>query len=177
MQSRSALRAFIFCLTPTCVALGMSGMAASAADPSGLWLVADQTARIRIEPCANGYWGSIEWEQKPGIDARNPDPAKRGQPLLGAPILLGMKPAQPNEWDGQVYNPKDGGFYKANISLPRPDALKLEGCMWVFCSSETWTRVAEQPRATTGTTASTQSRPHSVCPQAAPGPAHSQRRN
>jgi len=171
IASRNSLRAFVLCLTNSCVALGMSGAAVSAADPSGLWMVADQTARIRIEPCANGYWGSIDWEQKPGIDSHNPDPAKRGQPLLGTPILIGMKQGQPNEWEGQVYNPKDGGFYKASISLTRPDTLKLEGCMWVFCSGENWTRVAEQTRATTGAMASTQPRPRSACPQPAPAPA------
>lgn len=174
ISSRNSLRAFILCLGGSCAALGMSAAAVSAADPSGVWLVADQTARIRIEPCANGFWGSIDWEQKPGIDTHNPDPAKRGQPLHGTPILIGMKPAQPNAWEGQVYNPKDGGFYKASISLTRPDTLKLEGCMWVFCSGESWTRVAEQTRATTGAMASTQPRPRSACPQ--PAAAQSQRR-
>ena len=168
IASRNSLRAFVLCLTTGSAALGMSGAAVSAADPSGLWMVADQTARIRIEPCANGYWGSIDWEQKPGIDSHNPDPAKRGQPLLGTPILIGMKQGQPNEWEGQVYNPKDGGFYKASISLTRPDTLKLEGCMWVFCSGESWTRVVEQTRATTGAMASTQPRPRSACPAPAP---------
>ena len=174
--SRNSLRAFVLCLANSCAALGMSGAAVSAADPTGVWLVADQTARIRIEPCANGYWGSIDWEQKPGIDANNPDPAKRGQPLLGTPILIGMKPAQANAWEGQVYNPKDGGFYKASISLTRPDTLKLEGCMWVFCSGESWSRVAEQPRATTGAMASTQPRTRSACPQQPAAEAQPQRR-
>jgi hypothetical protein len=39
--------------------------------------------------------------------------------------------------------------------------------MWVFCSGESWTRVADQTRATTGAMASTQSRPRSACPTAA----------
>src|SRR5258708_5458788 len=98
IRDRSSLRAFALCLTTSCAALAISSGAVWAADPSGVWLVADQTARIRIEPCPTGYWGSIEWERQPGIDAKNPDPAKRGQPLLGTPILIAMKQSQPNEW-------------------------------------------------------------------------------
>ena len=74
-----------------------------------------------------------------------------------------------NQWDGKVYNPKDGGFYNASISLKGPNALRLEGCMLIFCSGETWTRVADQPRATTG--AATQTPPPSVCPQQPGAPA------
>jgi uncharacterized protein (DUF2147 family) len=175
IRDRSSLRALVLCATATCAALAISGDAVSAADPSGVWLVADQTARIRIEPCADGYWGSIDWERQPGIDTKNPDPAKRGKPLLGTPILIGMKAAHPNAWDGQVYNPKDGGFYKASITLMRPDTLKLEGCMWVFCSGENWTRIPD-PRATTGASASTPAH-RSVCPQQASGSAQAPRHN
>jgi uncharacterized protein (DUF2147 family) len=144
-------------------ALGVSGAIAETADPTGEWLVADQTAKIRIERCADGYWGSIDWEKQAGIDTKNPDPARRGKPLLGAPILLGMKPSESNHWEGKVYNPKDGGFYRANISLAGHNQLKLEGCMLIFCSGETWTRAPEPARATTG--AAAQARPRSVCPQ------------
>ncbi len=177
IRDRSSLRAFALCLTTSCAALAISSGAVWAADPSGVWLVADQTARIRIEPCPTGYWGSIEWERQPGIDAKNPDPAKRGQPLLGTPILIAMKQSQPNEWEGKIYNPKDGGFYNANISLQRPDVLKLEGCMLIFCSGENWTRVPDPARATTGANASAQPHPRSVCPQQSSGQTQSQRRS
>src|SRR5262249_47536527 len=128
----------------------------------------------RIEPCNDGYWGVIDWEKQAGTDDKNPDPAKRGRPLLGTPILMAMKPAQTNLWQGKIYNPKDGGVYTARISLPRPEVLKLEGCMLIFCGGENWTRVADQPQVTTGA-ASTQPRARSACP----GGAHAaaQRRN
>jgi len=136
---------------------------AFAADPSGDWLVADRTARIHIEQCADGYWGSIAWEREPGIDKYNPDPRKRGRPLLGTPILLSMKPEESNKWEGKVYNPKDGGFYGASIKLESANALRLEGCMLIFCSGETWTRVQDQGHATTGAAAAAE--PRSVCPR------------
>jgi len=158
--------------------LVMSGSAVFAADPAGVWMVADQSATIRIEPCADGYWGVIDWERQAGMDTKNPDPARRGRPLLGTPILIGMKPGEANEWQGKVYNPKDGSYYKASISLTNPDALKLEGCMWVFCGGETWTRVSGSARGTTGAGAQARdAHPRSVCPPQSPGTAQAPRRN
>ena len=152
--------------TCAALALGFAAMAAMAAparadDPSGNWLVADQTALMKIEPCADGYYASIDWERNPGIDRQNPDPAKRGRPLTGVSILMAMKPTGANEWDGQVYNPKDGRVYQAHMTLPRRDALRIEGCVLggLICDGETWTR-AEQ--ATTG---ASPGRSRSYCPQ------------
>jgi uncharacterized protein (DUF2147 family) len=159
MVRSSSLWAFV----AGAAALGVSGAMAQTADPSGEWMVADQTAKIRIERCADGYWGGIDWEKQAGIDTKNPDPSRRGKPLLGAPILLSMKPSEPNQWEGKVYNPKDGGFYRASISMLGQNQLKLQGCMLIFCSGETWTRAPEPPRTTTG--AAAQAHPRSICPQ------------
>ena len=166
IRDRNSLRAFVVCL-----AVGGAALAASdafAADPSGEWMVADHSARIRIEHCSDGYWGSIAWERQPGIDKKNPDPQKRGRPLLGAPILLSMKPADDdNKWEGKVYNPKDGGYYSASIQLEGQNSLRLEGCMLIFCSGETWTRVSAPNHTTTGAGAATKTPTEtpSVCPR------------
>ena len=64
---------------------------AAAADPTGEWLVAEGTARIRIEPCGDALWGVISWSKEPGKDENNPDPAKRDRSIIGMPILLKMK--------------------------------------------------------------------------------------
>jgi uncharacterized protein (DUF2147 family) len=160
MRDRSSLRALVVCLAAGGAAL--TAMPAFAADPSGEWLVADHTARIRVERCADGYWGSIAWEQAPGIDRNNPDPSRRGRPLLGSPILLSMKPEETNKWEGKVYNPKDGGYYSASIKLEGANELRLQGCMLIFCSGETWTRVPDTGHATTGAAATA---PRSVCPR------------
>ena len=133
--------------------LAIANVAGSFRIFSGMLEAADDSfhqAKISFEMDANS------------IDTNNPDPARRGKPLLGAPILLSMKPSEANHWEGKVYNPKDGGFYRANISLIGQSQLKLEGCMLIFCSGETWTRAPEPPRVTTGA-ASTH--PRSVCPQ------------
>jgi uncharacterized protein (DUF2147 family) len=168
--SRNSLRSILSVLALTGAAGTSFGVPAHAADPVGVWLVADQSARIRIEPCPNGLWGVIDWERQPGIDSKNPDPAKRGRPMLGVPILVGMKPAKPNEWEGQVYNPKDGGLYFARLTLPQADTLRLDGCIMggLICDGENWTRVAEQGPATTGANVPSRAHARSVCPQAQP---------
>jgi uncharacterized protein (DUF2147 family) len=164
-----SLRALASCLAATGAVLALSAATAQAADPTGVWLTADQSARIRVEKCPDGYWGSIDWEKVPGTDSKNPDPAKRGRPLLGTPILIGMKPSEPNKWDGKVYNPKEGSTWNVSIILEDANRLKLQGCMLIFCGGETWTRVADQQRSTTGTAGASQAPPpRSVCPQGAP---------
>ena len=118
-------------------------MPAGAQSPIGEWVVQDGTARIRIVPCGNTLWGVISWTKgSPGEDQNNPDPSKRGQSLLGTPILLDLKPGEHGRWDGQVYNPEDGETYTAHISLEGPDILKIEGCALggLFCGGQNWRR-------------------------------------
>jgi uncharacterized protein (DUF2147 family) len=127
------------------VAVFLTSMAgpAVAADATGEWLVADGTARIRIEPCNNALWGVIAWTKTPGKDENNPDPAKRDRSVIGLPILLEMKKVEPNRWQGAVYNAENGKTYSSNISLVRADVLRIEGCVFggLFCGGENWTRV------------------------------------
>ena len=118
--------------------------AAAAADPTGEWLVADGTARVRIEPCNDALWGVISWAKEPGTDENNPDPAKRSRPIIGMPILLNMQKADANRWDGQVYNAENGKTYTSHINLVRNDVLRIEGCVFggLFCGGENWTRAS-----------------------------------
>ena len=117
---------------------------AMAADPIGDWLVKDGYAHIRIDNCAGKMWGIVAWEKTPGaVDNENPDPTKKGRPVLGMPILLGMAPTKPNLWEGEIYNSNNGKTYDAKISMLNDNTLKLEGCVaWgVLCGGENWTRV------------------------------------
>ena len=114
---------------------------AIAAEPWGQWLVADKTAEIRILDCNGALWGFIAWEADPGVDAKNPNPAKRGRPTLGVPILLGMRAAGPDRWDGALYNPENGKTYSGGISMSASDVLRVRGCVLGFlCGGENWTR-------------------------------------
>jgi uncharacterized protein (DUF2147 family) len=123
----------------------------AAEGPTGEWLVTDGYAHIRIEDCGGRMWGVVSSEQKPGgIDQYNPDPAKRTRPTLGMPVILGMQPAQPNRWEGEIYNSENGKTYTGRIILTSPDVLRVEGCVLGFlCGGQNWTRVkAEQPTVT-----------------------------
>jgi len=122
------------CLTP-----------ALAADPTGDWRVADSVANIRVAQCNGSMWGAVAWEKTPGgRDEYNPDASKKDRPTLGMAILIDMKKkAGADQWEGQVYNAKDGQYYSSTIKPIDPDHLEIQGCVLGFlCGGETWTRVA-----------------------------------
>jgi len=148
---RVALRLSAFCaaLSIASAAASVAPAASAPTDPTGEWRVAKGVATIRVVDCDGQYWGVVAWEQYPGIDRKNPDPAKRGRPTLGMPILLGMTQTGANEWSGQIYNSEDGRTYSAKISLANPDTLQVQGCVFGFlCGGEKWSRV--NPESTTG---------------------------
>src|SRR6266404_3210861 len=118
---------------------------ALAADPTGDWRVADSVANIRVAECNGSMWGAVAWEKTPGgRDKNNPDVSKQNRATLGMPILIDMK-RKPgvDQWQGQVYNAKDGQFYSSTIRPIGSDQLEIQGCVLGFlCGGETWTRVA-----------------------------------
>ena len=121
------------CLTP-----------ALAADPTGDWRVADGVANIRVAQCNGSMWGAISWEKAPGgRDENNPDVSKKNRPTLGMAILIDMKKKPGvDQWEGQVYNGKDGQLYGSTITPAGTDQLEIKGCVLGFlCGGETWTRV------------------------------------
>ena len=118
---------------------------ALAADPTGDWRVADGVANIRVAECNGSMWGVVAWEKTPGgRDKNNPDASKQNRPTLGMPILIDMKKKPgADQWQGQVYNAKDGQFYSSTIRPIGSDQLEIQGCVLGFlCGGETWTRVA-----------------------------------
>ena len=60
------------------------------------------------------------------------------------PILLEMKKKPgSDQWEGQVYNAKDGQTYSSTITPTDANHLEIQGCVMGFlCGGETWTRVA-----------------------------------
>jgi uncharacterized protein (DUF2147 family) len=126
--------------------------------PVGEWLVENGHGHVRIENCGGSLWGVVSWEERPGgRDNENPDPALRGRPTLGMPILIDMKPVTVSNWGkteerwkGQVYSPENGKMYSSSIWLTGPDKMRLEGCVLggIFCGGQDWTRVPGTPRGT-----------------------------
>jgi uncharacterized protein (DUF2147 family) len=127
------------------ILLATSLASALAADPTGDWRDSDGFANIRVAECNGSMWGVVVWEKDPGgHDTKNPDVSKRNRPNLGMPVLINMKkkPAA-DQWEGQVYNAKDGQIYSAKIRPTGADQLEIRGCvLGVLCGGETWTRVA-----------------------------------
>ena len=90
-------------------------------------------------------WGAVSWEKQPGgRDENNPDASKKTRPTLGMATLIDMKKKPgADQWEGQVYNAKDGQLYSATITPVGTDQLEIKGCVMGFlCGGETWTRVS-----------------------------------
>lgn len=127
--------------------LGLSGEAL--ASPVGYWLKEDGAAKLQISQCGrNQLCSKIVWlrdpvndQGQPLRDARNENPSMRNRPIIGLPIFQGLAPAGGNTWKGQIYNPEDGGTYKATLTLVSSNQIVLKGCLAMFlCGQKTWTR-------------------------------------
>jgi uncharacterized protein (DUF2147 family) len=141
MLHRPIMRTLVY----TGLFLGTGLSPALALDPTGDWRVADGVANIRVQQCNGSMWGAVAWEQTPGgRDTHNPDVSKQNRPTLGMPILIDMKKKPGvDQWEGQVYNAKDGQYYSSTIKPLDPDHMEIQGCVLGFlCGGETWTRVA-----------------------------------
>src|SRR6478609_3455649 len=104
--------------------LGVSPASSFAADPTGTWLTNGGKATVRIASCGPELCGTIIALKEPNdpatgrpkTDVNNPDASKRNRPMIGVPIVLGMKPSgTPDKWNGQVYNAEDGKTYTGSI--------------------------------------------------------------
>jgi uncharacterized protein (DUF2147 family) len=127
--------------------LAATNALAADASVTGDWLVKDGYGHIRIDNCNGKMWGIVAWEKEPGFDKDNPDPARKGRPLLGTPVLMGLAPAkEPGKWTGEIYNAQNGKLYQSTISLANENTLDLEGCLvWPLCLTQQWTRVSTPP--------------------------------
>ncbi|HZZ68650.1 MAG TPA: DUF2147 domain-containing protein [Phenylobacterium sp.] len=134
------------------LALSLPVRAAPAADPAfGDWLTQAGDGKVRVGPCAADparACGALIWMKPPPNaptgpvhDVNNPDPALRSRPMLGILIIRDFTREAPGHWgDGKIYDPNDGKTYKAKMSVAPDGALKVSGCVLVFCKAQTWTR-------------------------------------
>lgn len=128
----------------------LPGAASAATTPVGTWLSHDGGLKVRISTCGGSrLCGTVVWlgepidptTGRPKTDKHNPDPAKRGRPLIGMRVAQGLAPSGPNEWSGVIYNADDGHTYQAHVKVPNAGTLRLQGCvMNVLCKTHTWTR-------------------------------------
>jgi len=127
----------------------MSG-AAFAVSAEGTWMSADGGTKVRIAKCGGErLCGRVVWLNvpndpatgKPKTDKHNPDQAKRSRPLIGVPVVNGLRPSGEGKWSGQIYNADDGKTYQANVTVVSANAMRVEGCVLGFlCKGQTWKR-------------------------------------
>lgn len=134
------------------IVLSVVGGASAAESPAlGEWRVEDGAATIKIVDCGGRLWGVVASEKIPGgIDAKNPDKAKRNRPTLGIPVLINMKKSadERDKFEGNIYNAKDGKTYEASIQVKSANTLEVEGCVLsILCGGQTWTRVPDSAAA------------------------------
>lgn len=136
--------------------LAAAPAAAGPAGPTGTWQIHDDTARVRIEWCGPqgrqicGYpvWlkTGLDEAGRPRLDVRNPDPAKRGRPVLGHQNILGMSLSAEGKYAGKIYNVENGRTYEITAALApaHPERLVIHACvMLVLCEDLVWKRVAD----------------------------------
>lgn len=123
------------------------GTSALASDVTGVWRTSEEGGRIAIERCGNSICGKILGGGAPqagrsSTDDKNKNPALRNRQLLGLTIMQGFS-GGPQVWTGgTIYNPNDGGTYKASVKLASADSLQVKGCIAPpLCKTQTWTRL------------------------------------
>lgn len=147
-MSRIALR-----IVPALVAaLASAAMAgAQGPTPAGTWLHANGRIQVAIAPCGERLCGTIVWFSHPNdkaglplVDLKNVNPALRGRPLLGLPILSGLRRAAAHTWvDGRIYNPDDGIEYNSVMTIHADGTLRVRAYVLVPLLGKTmiWTRI------------------------------------
>lgn len=118
-----------------------------ASNPAGRWRTQMQGALVEIRtcadrsPCAFLVWVDQSISQGITTDVRNPNPALRSRPLLGVPILWGLRPSG-NGWQGgRVYNPETGQTFRSSMEPLLDRRLRVTGCWGPLCRSEIWVKV------------------------------------
>jgi uncharacterized protein (DUF2147 family) len=129
--------------------------AASAAPPTiqGYWLTANKKGVVEIFPCGERVCGKLAWFRlDPGDpnpearDIKNPDPARRHEPLCGLVFIHEFKSTEPNTWeDGNIYDPESGNTYHGEMRLQADGTLRLRGYIGISLigRSEVWTRYTQ----------------------------------
>jgi len=125
----------------------------------GIWTVPDGKARIEISAAQDGLLeGRIQWLQDPTYDStdaeagramhdrNNPDPARRGDGILGLAILQGFHEVEQNSWKGgTIYDPESGKTYSCKLKLAENGRLEVRGFIGISLlgRTEEWTRYRE----------------------------------
>ena len=114
-------------------------------DIDGTYLDAGGYVHITVRACGPARCGVITRivRRKPGEpdnDIHNNNSALRNRPILGVTILSGLRWSD-GAWRGQVYNPEDGGTYRAVVRPGEGGSLRVQGCVSIICRTQVWPAV------------------------------------
>lgn len=124
----------------------------SVGNPNGQWRTQMHGARVEVRTCANQtpcaflVWIDPAKARGVAMDLRNPDPALRQRPLVGVPIVWGLRPIATGWEKGRVYNPETGQTFRSAMQLSPDGKLKVTGCWGPLCRSEIWIRIDNTAR-------------------------------
>ena len=132
------------------VSAAMLASPALAAAPEavlGKWQTPSRHGVVEIARCGGSICGHLiesdGLRANPDLrDVKNKDASKRTRKVKDLQMLGGFS-READKWSGGwIYNPEDGGTYKATISPADNRTLKLKGCIvWPLCKTQTWTRL------------------------------------
>jgi uncharacterized protein (DUF2147 family) len=117
--------------------------AQSVDDAFGLWLNPENGSNIEFYKCGGeGLCAKlIKVTDGQATDDKNPDAAKRNQPIIGLVIMENAKKSGA-KWSGTLYNRENGKSYSGTITVKSKDAVDLSGCVAaILCRTVTWTRI------------------------------------
>jgi uncharacterized protein (DUF2147 family) len=131
------------------VLMAAAALAGGGADSVvGKWRAESKNAVVDIVRCGGSICGKLIGSDglranPEMLDTKNRDAKLKGRKVLGLDMIAGAFTFADGAWSGgTVYNPEDGGTYKATLTNPDQDHLRLKGCIvWPLCKTQTWTRI------------------------------------
>lgn len=115
----------------------------------GVWYNTEKTAQVEIQKKGAEFIGKIVWLKepiqggKPLTDNQNPDPKLKTRPMLGLPLLTGLKYSSGIWKGGEIYDPTSGKTYSCELKLKSPEILEVKGYLGFSFVGRTveWTKV------------------------------------
>ncbi len=102
---------------------------------------------IEIYKKGNKYFGKVialnGWENGQTKDYKNPDKAKRNEPLTGKTIIKNLEfDANEKEWiNGEMYGPEKGMFLNLKITEIRKNEIEVVGSKYFFWKTLIWEKI------------------------------------
>ena len=130
--------------TASALTLVFSGaaFAQTAEDAFGMWLNPRNKAESEFYKCGEDLCGKlVKVPDGQKADNMNPDPAKRGQPIVGLVYMENFKKAGANKWTGKAYNRMDGQSHPATVTVKNKNTLEFTPCAPAGCVTFKLTRV------------------------------------